>query len=80
MAQSTEEKQAHRHEEQMCGCQGAEGGGSVIDWEYGVSRCKLLHSEWIKNEVLLYSTGRCAQSLVMDMRKDNMRKRMYICV
>ena len=26
-----------------------------MDWEFGVSRCKLLHLEWI-NKVLLYST------------------------
>ena len=26
------------------------------DWGFGVSRCKLLYTEWI-NEVLLYSTG-----------------------
>jgi len=41
---------------QTCGCQGG-GGGSEMDWEFGVSRFKLLHLEWISNEVLLYSTG-----------------------
>ena len=30
--------------------------GSGVDWEFGVSKCKLLRSEWISNEVLLYST------------------------
>ena len=25
-----------------------------MDWEFGVSRCKLLHIEGINNEVLLY--------------------------
>ena len=25
--------------------------------ESGVNRCKLLHVEWISNEILLYSTG-----------------------
>ena len=33
--------------------QGSEGGKY---WEFGISRCKLLHIEWI-DEVLLYSTG-----------------------
>ena len=28
-----------------------------MDWEFGVSRCKLLHIEWINNKALLYSTG-----------------------
>ena len=40
-----------------------EGGGSGMDWEFGDSRCKLLHLEWIINEVLLYSTGNYIQSL-----------------
>ena len=38
------------------GCQ--EGGGGIgMDWEFEVSRCKLLHLEQISNEILLYSTG-----------------------
>ena len=36
------------------------------DWEFRVSRCKLLHLEWISNEILLYSTGNCVWSLVME--------------
>ena len=40
-----------------------EVGGSGMDWEFGVSRYKLLHLEWISNEVLLYSTGKYIQSL-----------------
>ena len=40
-----------------------EGGGSGMDWEFRVSRCKLFHLEWISNEVLLYSTGSSIQSL-----------------
>ena len=38
-------------------------GGSGMDGELGVSRYKLLHLEWISNEVLLYSTGDYIQSL-----------------
>ena len=34
-----------------------------MDWEIGVSRCKLLCLEWISNEVLLYNTGNYVQSL-----------------
>ena len=41
-------------------------GGSGIDGEFGVSRCKLLHLEWISNEVLLYSTGNYVQSLGLE--------------
>ena len=32
-----------------------------MDWEFGMSRCKLLHREWINNKVLLYSTGSYSQ-------------------
>ena len=34
-----------------------------MDWEFGISRCKLLHLERINNKVLLYSTGNYIQSL-----------------
>ena len=27
-----------------------------MNWEFGASRCKLLHLEWINNKALLYST------------------------
>ena len=40
--------------------------GSGMDQEFGVSRCKLLHLEWISNEVLLYSTGNYIQPLVTE--------------
>ena len=33
------------------------GGGSRMDWESGVNRCKLLYLEQISNEILLYSPG-----------------------
>ena len=32
-----------------------EGEGSGMDRKFGVSRCKLLHLEWMSNEVILYS-------------------------
>ena len=56
MSLSTEQKETYRHREQICGCQGG-GGGSRIDWEFGVSRQKLFHFKCISNEVLLYSKG-----------------------
>ena len=58
----TKQEQTHRHGEQTCGCQGG-GGGSGMDWEFAVSRCKLFHLEWISNEVLLYSPGNHVQFL-----------------
>ena len=43
-----------------------EGGVSGMDGEFGASTCKLLHLEWISNELLLYSTGNYTQSLGID--------------
>ena len=37
-----------------------QAGGGRTDWEFGVSRCKLLCIEWI-DKVLLYSTGNYIQ-------------------
>ena len=49
---STEKKQTHGPGEQTCGCRGG-GGGSGMDWEFGVNRCKLWHLEWIGKEMLV---------------------------
>ena len=65
MNQSIEQKQTYKHREQTCGCQGGRGG-SGMDWEFGISICKLLHLEWIRNEVPSYSTGKYIQSLVTE--------------
>ena len=34
---STKQKQTHRCREQTCGCPGQ----GVMDWEFGINRCKL---------------------------------------
>ena len=49
-------KETHELGEQTCDCQGGERG-SGMDWEFRVNSCKLLHLEWLSNEILLYSTG-----------------------
>ena len=61
---SIEHKQIHRHDEWACSCQGEGKGG--MDCEFGVSRWKLLHFEWISNEVLLYYTENYIKSLVIE--------------
>ena len=43
-----------------------------MDWESGVSRCKLLHLEWISNKVFI--AWGTVSSLLME---GNIRKRMY---
>ena len=57
----------------------AKVGGWGVGWEFGVSRCKLLHLEWISNEGLLYSTGNYIQSLVIDHDGRYIRKK-YIYI
>ena len=42
---------------------GEEGG---CGREFGINRFKLLHLEWISNEVLLYRTGNYIQSLEVE--------------
>ena len=54
--QTFPQKRNHGLGEQTCGCHGG-GGGSGMDWEFGASRQKLQHLEWISNEILLNSTG-----------------------
>ena len=48
---STKHKETHGYREQTCGCRGG-GGGSGMHRKFGINRCKLLHLEWISNEVL----------------------------
>ena len=43
-----------------------EGGRRGLDWEFGISRCKLVYIEWINNKVLLYSTGNYIQYPVIN--------------
>ena len=60
---STKEKQTHRHGEKTCGCQ--KGPCWRMDeWEFVVSRGKLVYIEWINNKVLLHSTWKYIQSPV----------------
>ena len=37
-------------------------GGGGMEWEVGISRCKLLYTEWIKNKVLLQHRELCSLS------------------
>ena len=45
---STKEKQTR-----LVVAKGEEGGGGRKNWEFGVSRCKLLYTAWINDKVLL---------------------------
>ena len=48
-----------------------------MEWEVGISRCKLLYTRWINNKVLLYSTGNYTQYPMMN--HNDSWKRIYIC-
>ena len=52
---------SHKHREQTFLVKGSER-----DWEFGVDGCKVLHLEWLSNEVLLYSIRNYIQSLGID--------------
>ena len=78
MNSSMKQEQTHRHREQICGCQ--EGGREEMEWEVGVSRCKLLYVEWINNRVLLYSPGNCIQYPGINYNGKNMKKNVCVRV
>ena len=42
-----------------------EAGGGGKDWEFEISRRKLVYTEWITDKVLLYSTGNYTQYLMI---------------
>ena len=60
-----------------------------MEWEVGVSRCKLLYIGWINNKVLLYSTGKYIQYPMINHNGKEYKKEciyiyiyiyMYICI
>ena len=48
------------------------GGRGGVDWEFGISRCKLLYIDWINNREL-YSI-----SYNKTIMKKNMNKNIYV--
>ena len=53
-------------------------GGEGWEWEFGVSKCKLLYIEW-KNKVLLYSTGNYIEFPVINRNGKEYEKKVYVC-
>ena len=51
---STKHKLTHRVKPVLAK---VEESGRGMEWGFGISRRKLLQTEWINNKVLLYSTG-----------------------
>ena len=50
-----------------------------MDWESGISRCRLLSTEWINNKILLCSTGNYIQHLVTNHSGKEYEKE-FICI
>ena len=55
-------------------------GEGRMDWEFGISRCKLLYIEWINNKVQLYSTGNYIQYPVINHKGKYMKKNILVYV
>ena len=56
-----------------------EGVRGEMNWEFGISRCKLLYIGWINNKVLLYSTGSYIQYPVINHnRKEYEKEYIYV--
>ena len=51
------QKQTHRHRDRLMVAKRDMGEKGGVDWEFGISRYKLLYIDWINNKVPLYSTG-----------------------
>ena len=57
-----------------------EGVGGGLEWEVGVSRCKLLHVEWIDDGVLLCNTENNFQCPVMDHNGKEYLRKGNVCI
>ena len=51
-----------------------------MEWEFVVSRCKLVYIEWINNKVLLYSTGNYIQYPAIDHNGREYKIYIYIYI
>ena len=63
---STKQKQTQRQKKNRLVIAKGESWGRMMNWEFGVSRCKRLHLERITNKILLYNTGNRIQSPGID--------------
>ena len=57
-----------------------EGSGRGLNWEFEISRCKLIYIEWINNKVLLCSTGNYIQyPVIKHSGKEYEKECIYVC-
>ena len=75
---SMKQKQTHKQKTDLCLQRGSRDWGGK-DWEFGISRCKLLCIGWINSKVLLYSTGNYIQYPVINHNgKGHKKECIYI--
>ena len=71
-------KNRHRDIENRFVVNKGEESGREMNGEFGISRCKLLYTEWITNKVLLYnSIGNYVQYPVIN---HSQKEDIYICI
>ena len=59
----------------------AEEDGRRMAWEAGVSRRKLLYTEWVNSKVLLYNTENYVQyPMIYHNGKEYFLKRIHMCL
>ena len=56
-----------------------EKGRGRMGLKFGISRCKLFYTEWIKNKVLLYSSGNYIRYPGIN-HNGNKYEKEYICI
>ena len=66
-------------DEQACCCQGVEGGGGM-DWEFGISRGKLLYIEWIRKRSSCTAQGTICNILWQTIMEKNLKKECLLFV
>ena len=49
-----------------------------MDWEFEVSRCKLLYIEWINKKILLYKTGNNIQHSEINHYGKEYKNNVYV--
>ena len=47
-----------------------EEGGEGMEWDFGISRCKLVYTGWMKNKAVLQSTVNSIQHLEINHNKN----------
>ena len=54
------------------------GSGRGLNWEFGISRCKLVYTEWINKKFLLCSTGTYIHYLVINHKGKEYEQYIYV--